>query len=569
MNARPDPLEDLAARLEALENRVQALESARPTAGPVPLAARASETPVSSWPEPLPQFTSVFPVLGSALLGIAGAYLLRAISGASLLPRTIVALIAALYAGAWLLAAARFAARRKVAGVLYAAVSILILAPMLAEMTIRFEAMQGTTACVILALYVAAAAALGLGRGGKPVFSVAFAGSAIAAVALSIGTHAMLPFTFLLLAMLAFCELQTRKLAGNGLRPVVALAADIGVWTLLLIYRLPPTGRADYPAVPAAMVLAAALLLFGLELASVARQAMVRGEPISLLSIGQAMISFAIAAAALVWLVPGHATTVLGSLCLALSASCYAAAYGAIRRAENRRNFNVLNIWAAGLLLGAAFLLVPGSVASAALGSAAVAAIAAARRIHSKALAFHGLVLLLVAAAGSGLLVWAAQVLAGSYPAAPGAAVLVVGLAAVLAYAAGEEEKGEEWLNQAMHLVLALLAAFATAAILVLGLFDAARLLFRPEAHHLALIRTLGLCILAAGLAFAGARLRRPAMTRIAYAVIAFVTAKLVFEDLRLGHMEFIAGSIFALAVTLIAAPRLTKAGSRNVESRQ
>jgi predicted tellurium resistance membrane protein TerC len=53
-------------------------------------------------------------------------------------------------------------------------------------------------------------------------------------------------------------------------------------------------------------------------------------------------------------------------------------------------------------------------------------------------------------------------------------------------------------------------------------------------------------------------------MTRMAYVALAFVAAKLLFEDLRHGHMEFTAGSIFLFAITLIAVPRLVRMGTKS-----
>jgi hypothetical protein len=79
--------------------------------------------------------------------------------------------------------------------------------------------------------------------------------------------------------------------------------------------------------------------------------------------------------------------------------------------------------------------------------------------------------------------------------------------------------------------------------------------------HHLAFIRTLTICAAALALAFSGAHWRRVELTRIGYAALALVAAKLVFEDLRLGHLEFIAASIFLFAVTLIAVPRIARLG--------
>jgi hypothetical protein len=81
-----------------------------------------------------------------------------------------------------------------------------------------------------------------------------------------------------------------------------------------------------------------------------------------------------------------------------------------------------------------------------------------------------------------------------------------------------------------------------------------------PGAHHLALIRTVTLCVAALVLATGGARWRRRELTRLGYAAIALVAIKLVTEDLRHGHLAYIAASIFLVAFTLIAAPRVAHA---------
>jgi hypothetical protein len=76
---------------------------------------------------------------------------------------------------------------------------------------------------------------------------------------------------------------------------------------------------------------------------------------------------------------------------------------------------------------------------------------------------------------------------------------------------------------------------------------------------HVAFIRTLAVCAIALAMAFGGSRWGRLEMTRLAYGALAFVAAKLIFEDLRHGRMEFIAGSIVLFALTLIAVPRLVR----------
>jgi hypothetical protein len=48
-------------------------------------------------------------------------------------------------------------------------------------------------------------------------------------------------------------------------------------------------------------------------------------------------------------------------------------------------------------------------------------------------------------------------------------------------------------------------------------------------------------------------------MRRIAYASLGLLAIKLLFEDLRYGHLEFIAASIILFALALIAVPRLAR----------
>jgi hypothetical protein len=84
-----------------------------------------------------------------------------------------------------------------------------------------------------------------------------------------------------------------------------------------------------------------------------------------------------------------------------------------------------------------------------------------------------------------------------------------------------------------------------------------------PGAHHVAFIRTLTACTAAIALAYGGAHWLRMELTRIGYATLALVAVKLLLEDLRHGHLAFIAGSIFLFAITLIVVPRVGRVGQR------
>jgi len=568
MHVHPEtnPLDALTARIAALEVRVAALEHpAEVVAAPREERVRPTEVAEAaasavSEIESGTTFTGVFSLFGAALLGIAGAYVLRAISGASLLPRGVVAGLAAVYATGWLLAAARSAAQR-LAATLFAATSILILAPMLWEMSIRFGAMSATGAALYLTAYAGIATVLGFrsvfGSVRATAFTVAFCGSALVAVALSIATHAMALFTVVLLAMYGVSELS--PLRDRIVRVLVALCADASAWALVYVYTLPVSEQTGYAPVSGAAILCVAVLLFAIPAVSVAIHAVRGAQRMDVFTILQVMISFALLLFAIAWFVPAHGRQAIGVLCLLLAVGGYAAAYGPMRRAGIARNLSVFLVWSCALLLAADFLLGSPGAASVVLGVLAVISVPLAARMEARSIEVQGTIFLCVAAFTSGLLSYAAGTLAGKMPGVPGWAVVLIAGAGLLMYVVGSETRGEPVLRQILHLVQALVAACGVTALLTRGLVGLAAFVATPGVFHIAVLRTLALCLVAVALAWVGAHLVRVEMVRVAYAALALAAVKLLFEDLRLGQMEFIAVSIFLVALTFLSVPRLAR----------
>jgi hypothetical protein len=257
---------------------------------------------------------------------------------------------------------------------------------------------------------------------------------------------------------------------------------------------------------------------------------------------------------------PGNGAIVLGAVCLLFSAACYAAVFLLLSKAAEGRNFHVFAAWAAGLFLAGSYLCLPPFWLATCLGMAAIAATIFTTRLT---LRFHGLVFLLTAAVASGLMEYSFHALAGNLPESLDASVCIVSLCAFLCYAANKRSPQENWKSQLLYLATAALAVFALAALLVEGLLWLSLLHIVPNAPYIAFIRTLILCAMALVLAFAGSRWRRVELTRIAYATLGLVAAKLLLEDLRLGHLEFIAAAIFLFAITLIAVPQMARTGRK------
>jgi hypothetical protein len=564
MDDLPEALELLSSRVDALEKRIHALEhpselfalsAVREPAAPT-AAQVAEETSIE-------QASGVFPVLGKAMLGIAGAYVLRAIMESSSLPKQAIAAVAIAYALAWLVWAARAAATARFAGVIYAGASALILAPMLWELTLRFHVLPPALTAGVLGLFVLTATALAWKSDLAPVFWMADGAAALTALALLIGTHVMVPFIAALLLMVVICEYAMARNRGEAIRPLVAAVTDAAVWLLLFTYSGPQADRADYPQLGTLALLAPACLLFLIDGASVAVKTMVLQRKITAFETIQAIIAFLLAAVSVLSFQPRSGPIVLGVFCLVLSAACYTAAFAFFDHAPERNNFSLFATWSVALFLAGSLWCAPPGWAAAVLGLAALVAIVLGVRLGHITLEFHGLIYLVAAALACGLLQYAFSALAGPMPSRPAWSIFLVSACAVLCYAVGKERVGEAWTQQVLHLVPAFLAVFAMAALLTQGLLGLAALRITPDVFHVAFIRTLTICSVALGMAFGGSRWQRLEMTRIAYAALAFVAAKLFFEDLRHGRMEFIAASIFLVALTLIAVPRLTRMGHR------
>jgi hypothetical protein len=558
MDDLPDALERLTARLETLERRVHALEHPN-LVSTAPASQQLAATPVAEAGEGL-SFASaggVFSVLGKAMLGIAGAYVLRAVAESSSLPRLVIAAIAIAYAMMWLVWAARVKAGEWLASTIYACTSALILAPLLWELTLRFKVLPVPVTAGLLGAFVIAATTLAWKRDRTPVFWVANLTAAVAALALSIATHRLVPFIASLLLMVLICEYAATRNRQLSIRPLVAAAADLAVWALIFIYSSPPSTRTDYPAIGTAGLLLPGCLLFLIYAASVSVRTTLLGYKITIFETVQALIAFLLAASSVLYFEPQFGAIGWGVVCLLLSAACYAAVFVLFDGAVEGRNYHVFAAWAAGLFLAGSVLCLPPFWLAACLGVAAIDATVMGVRLGRLTLQFHGLVYLAAAVVASGLLDYAFHALAGIMPVRVAGSVWFVSVCALVCYAAGKPCPQESWRQQFLHLVPAALTVCALAALLVQGLLWLAALRRAPEAHHVAFIRTLILCAVALALAFAGYRWRRVELTRIAYATLGLVAAKLLFEDLRLGHLVFIAASIFLFAITLIAVPRM------------
>jgi hypothetical protein len=575
MNELPDVIDQLVRRVDALENRVEALE--RSTAPNRSRAASATSAPPGTLEaallknNPMAQTGSTFSVLGKAMLGIAGAYLLRSAAEVGIAPRPLVAILGIAYAILWLFVAARTPAEARLARAVYSVNSAVILAPMLWELAIRFKVLPAAAIAAALGAYELAAFFLAQKSHQAVVLQIGNTAVAALGLVLAIATHETIPFIAVLILAATFCEYRSAAAMGRSARIVVVLSADVAVWLLIYIYSSlqseiyssPQNTRGDYPALSMAALLAPGALIFLLYASAVTFKTLFKSQTISLLETAQTAIAFLLAAVALIEFGPASNKLILGIICIALAAACYAGTLMRLRQNAPWRNRAFFSTWSGALLLAGIFLSLPGPWAAACLCLAALVAVVAGTRLGRVILEVHGTAFLFAAAIASGLAEYLLLSLTGAPIGVPGVLIFLATVCAVLCYLVAGRDRSDAWEQQAMQLSLAAIAAAALTALLAQGLIAMTELGMAPAAHHLAFIRTLTLCAVSLALVFGGARLRRPELSRLGYAGIALIAVKLIIEDLRNGHLEYVAASIFLFALTLIAAPRLARVSQK------
>ncbi|MGC2890839.1 MAG: hypothetical protein WB627_17345 [Candidatus Acidiferrum sp.] len=558
-------LEQLGVRVKELERRVSALEQPQPTRSPQP-ESHAAPAPADVGPIEIPSTQSqpgVFSVFGRAVLGIAGAYLLRALAESGTFPPWIAVALAVAYADAWLVWAAWPGSQTWLARYSYAVTSALILSPMLWEVTVSFRMLEPPVTAAVLAAFALLAMALAWRRNVSSVIWVGMLTAVITALILIPVTRAPVPFTLALLVMALLSEFAACRGRWLALRPFVATAADLAALVLIIILGNSSAVPQEYYPVAAGILIALIVALFVIYAVSLAIRSLIFRLKVTGFEAVQLAATVLLAGWAVLRITDGNGMSALGVSCLIAGAACYFAAFGLLARHRERPNFRFYSACGVAFVTAGSFFTLPSVALVIWLCLAAVIAIGLGVRRRSPTLDLHGVVYLTGAVCASGLLVYAGRTLAGSYPPAPGALPIVAAAVALLGTAMLSRYPGEGRGERLLRMLPAILAVYALAALAVGALVWLISRGVPVSPPHLAVLRTLVTCAAALMLAFVGARWKRLELVWMAYAAAALGSLKLVFEDLRIGSAQSLAVSLLIYGTVLILIPRLVRAGRR------
>jgi hypothetical protein len=556
MNDSPGALELLSERVDELEKRVRALE--HPAIAEVDPRAQKHLPAPAAKPEPALETSSIFPVIGRALLGIAGAYILRAIAASGAMPKLLLSAVAVAYAFGWLVWSSL--ASNRVKRTVYAATSALILTPMLWENTLGFHVFTPTTTAGVLAAFLTLATILDLRSSGLRGMDIAPSLVILIAAALGFATFHGLPFIAALLIGLSVSEFARARALPQPLWPLLAVVSDLMVSGLIFVYSGPAETRVQYPLLGTAALIAPATILFAINASSIAVRVVARQCAITIFETLQPMIAFGLAVTALLLFSP-HGGLIVGIVCLLLSACSYVCALRYLAPRAEPRSFRIFALWSAALLIAGsqALPLISGVTL---LSAAAIAATWGARRMQPGMLELHAALFILAAAIVAGLPQYLYACVAATPPHSLAPAVIIVTVSDLAAFVLGRLPADSAG-RRLLHLLRALIPVLALTAITVHGALAAAGSAMEPGPHHVAFLRTLAICAVALGIALGGSRWGVSELTQLAWALLAGVGIKLLLEDLRHGHMGLAAASIALFAFTLMSVPRLVRIGAK------
>ena len=558
-------LEELNARVKELERRVFSLEHPwqMHPAPKEPVVASVTASPGLSVATSASPHTDVFSVFGKAVLGIAGAYLLRAAAESMIFPTWLAVALALGYAFGWLGWAAWPRTQTPLARHTYAITSALILFPMLWEATVRFQMLEPPVTAAVLAAFAFLAMILAWRRDVTSVVWVGMLTAVIAALILLASTRAPVPFLLALLLMAMLSEFAAGRGRWPLLRPVVAAAADFAALMMVIILGNPRGVPEEYQPVPGTLLIALVAALFLIYAASLAIRSLILRLRVTVFEAAQLAVTVVLMGWALVRISDGIGMLALGISCLSAGTTCYFVAFGILERHPERPNFHFYSVCAVAFVMAGSFFTLPSLPLVIWLCSAAFTTVGLGVQMRSPTLDLHGIAYLTGAVYASGLLAYADRALAGSYPPSPGALSILTAVATLICAAMVSRYAGEHWGERLLRLLPAILAVYAVAALAVTALVWLFARGAPPPLPQLAVVRTSVTCAAALLLAFVGARWKHVELVWMAYAAAVLGSLKLVFEDLRIGSTQSLAASLLIYGTVLILIPRLVRAGRR------
>jgi hypothetical protein len=543
---------DLLREIQALERRVRKLEQ------------RLSESPELAAPPETPEVEpgallppNLLPMLGGALLAIAGAYVLRALTEARILSPAAGVTLGLAYGVSWLFVAALRPRAAKFPVGLFAVTSVVIVAPLVWEALTRLKVISAWTSAAVLCAYTFVGLALAWRSGRRLIAAIVSTAATLIAVVLLFGTYNLWPFTLVLLAVGAALEFEACCGRPGGSRWLTAACADLAVILLTWMVSRKEGMPEGYVATSTQAAFSAQVLLLGIYVGSAAIRTLIQRHSFTLLETMQTTAALGIGIQGAAALVAGNAagTLRLGLFALGGGMASYVVSF-AVVGPQMKWNFRIWASLGMLLVLAGTFLLLPASGYWVLWCGCAVVCCWTAMVTRLPTLGLHGAAYLLLGALASGA---AAQPLSqwfgmtGDSAWRPAALVVTCALLAWVAVIRSPAGEGAPWRKQASSFILAAVLTWMLAG-------AATRVLVRAWPGNTVPAATLGtvvLTLLSAALAWSGKRWEKRELIWLVYGFMSLAAWKLAVRDFEREHSLTLVVSLLFYGGTLILLPRV------------
>ncbi len=574
---------DVLRRLEALEQRVLQLERGEPAPVSSGSAVETPETRPSSAPATpgpraprmvLPSGSAWLTWIGRTLVVLGGAFLLRAITEAGVVTRSLGTALGFAYAVVWLGFADRSARRDdRGSAVFHALTAASIAFPLVWEAVARFRILTPTASTAPLVVLGAVASFVAWRQRLLAIAWIFGLGIALITWGLAFTTKAFVPmFTCLLVVATGVLWLaylgpaSGARASWHPLSRTLSAFADAAVLLITLTLFLADTE--EQRVVEARSLLALQLALLLAYLTSFAARTLVKGRDVTLYEIAQtvAVLGIGLGGALLNWSHTGWAGAFLASLWLTLAGISYAVVFLILdRRVGSRANFIYYSSIALVLTVAGCSVVLSELARVLAFGVAALFASWLGATRQRATLSMHGAIYAGTAALVSGLLAAAVASFTGSsYDSLPTAAMLTVIALTAVSSTFPVALHGRTWgkwshLPRITHIALAVVGLGAVAVPLMLRALPASA---ASDAAVVGVVRTAVIAIASVGLAWVGAARRVLEARALVAPILVLGAVKLIAEDLRTGRPATLFLSMFLFGGALILAPRLVRRGA-------
>lgn len=547
--AADDRLAELENAVRALESRLAAIEARHAPPEDLKLGV-VIDALTPAVPAPTLDIATALAFVGRSLVVLGGAYLLRAVTDATVWTPGVGVALGFAYAAWWLAVAGRTG---HASGVFHGATAALIAYPLLYEAATRFHVLAPAAAAAALGAATLASLAVAAGARIQTLAWFAIAGALPTSLALTAATGAVLPFALADTALGILTLWIGYTIDWVWLRWPVAIVADLAVLAL-------PAALAAHtaPTTPAEII-AAQLLLPGGYLVSVVVRTLVRGRDVNVFEALQSVAALAVGFGGAAWVARGTGTTagILVVIALATGIAAYAVAFAFVKRRQGAHlNFFFYTSLGLALVLAGSALGLP---EPAMWWSAVAVACAAIAGAAPAILTIHSAVYLMAAAIASGLLEAAARAFGGAPAAQPLLAprFLAVFAAACTCWAIRPTLAGPSAaarVTAGARAAIALLVTLSASAwIVALGLADG------TVPGIAATVRTASLAVTVLALAWLGRGTRLREAAWLVYPLLAVGAIKLIVEDFPASTAATLFVALATYGGALIAAPRLAR----------